>query len=76
MHHHRFSDLLDMDHTPQPSEQPAVPNAFTLCPMAVIGSASAAQMMMMQELYRQALAEAQAVARPSILERDLLAVWN
>jgi hypothetical protein len=29
-----------------------------------------------QELYRWAFAQAQAVAQPSILERDLLAVWN
>jgi hypothetical protein len=29
-----------------------------------------------QGLYQWALAQAQAVVRPSILERDLLAVWN
>ena len=29
-----------------------------------------------QELYRWAFAQAQAVAQPSIVERDLLAVWN
>jgi len=29
-----------------------------------------------QELYRWAFAQAQAVAQPSIVESDLLAVWN
>jgi hypothetical protein len=29
-----------------------------------------------QALYQRALAEAQAVVRPSLPERDLLAVWN
>jgi hypothetical protein len=29
-----------------------------------------------QELYARAFAEAQAVARPSLPERDLLGVWN
>jgi hypothetical protein len=29
-----------------------------------------------QQIYQMAYQEAQAVARPSILERDLLGVWN
>lgn len=29
-----------------------------------------------QQLYAWALAQAQAVVRPSLLERDLLGVWN
>jgi hypothetical protein len=29
-----------------------------------------------QNLYRQAFEQAQAVARPSLPERDLLGVWN
>lgn len=35
-----------------------------------------AQCQCQQELYAWALAQAQAVVRPSILERDLLGVWN
>jgi hypothetical protein len=31
---------------------------------------------MQQQLYRLALEQAQAVARPSLVERDLLGVWN
>jgi hypothetical protein len=31
---------------------------------------------MQQELYRWAFAQAQAVVQPSIVERDLLGVWN
>jgi hypothetical protein len=37
---------------------------------------SAQQSMCQQMIYRRAFEQAQAVARPSLLERDLLAVWN
>jgi hypothetical protein len=34
------------------------------------------QWLWQQALYQWAFREAQAVVRPSLLERDLLAVWN
>jgi len=61
---------------------PAVPRAaappinlanFMLCGLPVANPMLAAWQ---QELYRWAFAQAQAVAQPSIVERDLLAVWN
>lgn len=52
---------------PQPEPQPA---AFVLCPLAT------PLLPWQQELYARAFAEAQAVARPAIPERDLLGVWN
>jgi hypothetical protein len=45
------------------------PQSFLACPM---GAMSPVQ----QWLYQKAFEEAQAVVRPSILERDLLGVWN
>jgi len=48
--------------------QTVQPQSFLVCPVGL----SPAQ----QWLYQKAFAEAQAVARPSILERDLLGVWN
>ena len=48
------------------------PGAFLLCPIWTSG----AQWAWQEPLYRWALAEARAVASPSLLERDLLAAWN
>jgi hypothetical protein len=49
------------------------PAAFLLCPLM---APSPAQCQWQQGLYAWALAQAQAVVRPSLLERDLLGVWN
>ena len=45
------------------------PAAFLMCPPMVLCP-------WQQQLYAWALAQAQAVVRPSLLERDLLGVWN
>ena len=46
--------------------------AFVLCPLWT----PAGQWTWQEPLYQWALTEARAVAGPSLLERDLLAVWN
>jgi hypothetical protein len=51
------------------------PEAFFFCPLTVMPFPSAGQQWQ-QDLYAWALAQAQAVVRPSLLERDLLGVWN
>jgi hypothetical protein len=51
------------------------PAAFLLWPCAWI-AATPASGLWQQEVYRRALAEAQAVVRPSILERGLAGAWN
>lgn len=48
------------------------PAAFLLCPLA----GPSAFVQWQQSLYEWALAQARAVVRPSLPERDLLAVWN
>ncbi|HTU93120.1 MAG TPA: hypothetical protein VMF69_23770 [Gemmataceae bacterium] len=52
------------------------PQAFLLCPLMGLPFASPAQFQWQQELYAWAMAQAQAVVRPSLPERDLLGVWN
>lgn len=47
------------------------PTAFCLCPLTTPQAAPC-----QQDLYAWAWAQAQAVVRPSILERDLLGTWN
>jgi hypothetical protein len=61
---------------PRPPLPPLAPEAFMLCPPALLYGINAAQWLGLQWLYGRALAEARAVAAPSLLERDLLAVWN
>ena len=61
-----------------PSPPPAAPaaDAFILLPLACLPPATPEQLARQKELYAWALAEAQAVVGPSVLERDLLGVWN
>jgi len=66
----------DVIRLPQPANPAPAPDAFMLCPFGVSPSANPLQWLCQQALYRYALEQAQAVARPSILERDLLGVWN
>lgn len=54
---------------PQPAAPAVAPCAFIPC--LVVGIQAQQQL-----LYQWAFEQAQAVARPSILERDLLGVWN
>lgn len=69
------SDLIDY-RLPQPPAPALQPAAFCLCPLGTLPGIGAGQWFMVQQLYQMAFAQAQAVARPSLPERDLLAVWN
>jgi hypothetical protein len=55
---------------------PVTTAGFVLCPLAWWPCLTPAQWLWQQAVYQWAFAQAQAVVRPSILERDLLAVWN
>jgi hypothetical protein len=71
MHRHRLAPGADYYRLPRPP-QPAVTTAgFFACPVAV--SPALVQSVM---LYLAAFEQAQAVARPGVTERDLLACWN
>ncbi|HWG41651.1 MAG TPA: hypothetical protein VN688_02615 [Gemmataceae bacterium] len=52
------------------------PEGFLLCPLGGLPVCSAEHSQWQQSLYEWALAQAKAVVRPSLLERDMLAVWN
>ncbi len=58
-----------------PAPAPSL-EAFMLFPLAAVAPQSPEQAAAQRALYEWAFAEAQAVVRPSILERDLLSVWN
>ncbi len=57
---------------PAPPAPAPAPGAFVLGPVACCPGLAGWQ----QALYQWAFAQAQEVARPSLPERDLLAVWN
>lgn len=61
---------------PEPPVSSPTPNTFILCPSWLIPGVGLEQWLAMQWVYQQAFAEAQAVVKPSILERDLLGCWN
>ena len=61
---------------PRPPQPPAAvsPWGLVFCPPP--GGMTVEQWGWQQALYRWAFEQAQAVVRPSLPERDLLAVWN
>lgn len=75
MPRHRMQDDAPV-RLPRPAAPEIRPGAFMLYPMSAVPGNSPEQWQWQEHLYRFAFEQAQAVARPSILERDLLAVWN
>jgi hypothetical protein len=75
MHRNRLFVERDVQ-LPLPPPPPPTPGGFVLCPMFWVPGMTLEQILWQQWVYRCALEQAQAVLRPSILERDLLAVWN
>ncbi|HMF11171.1 MAG TPA: hypothetical protein VKE94_02665 [Gemmataceae bacterium] len=61
---------------PNPRPPAVASDAFVACPLGASPAVDPVQWLCQQALYRWAFEQAQAVARPSILERDLLGVWN
>ncbi len=73
MFDNRFRSAVPARPVADPSPSPA---AFLFCPLVCLPAGTPAQGQWQQGLYEWALAQAKAVVRPSLLERDLLAVWN
>lgn len=61
---------------PRPPAPVPSPAAFVLVSADSFPGAGAEQWLWQQFLYQRALEIAQAVVQPSLLERDLLGVWN
>jgi hypothetical protein len=58
-----------------PAPQPGL-QTFVAVPPTCLPNCTSDQQQLTQELYRLALEQVEAVLRPSLPERDLLAVWN
>jgi hypothetical protein len=76
MHHPRFSTEPAVIRLPQPPAPDIAPHAFMLVPLVMCPGHALEQWLCQQWVYQRAFEMAQAVARPSLLERDLLGVWN
>jgi hypothetical protein len=76
MQHHRFSSQAEHHYLPQPPAPAFTPGSFVACPLALLQGLSAAQLAGQAAVYQLAFEQAQAILRPSLPERDLLAVWN
>jgi hypothetical protein len=61
---------------PAPPAAAPAPGAFALLPAALLPAVSEGEEARRRALYEWALAEARAVVRPSLPERDLAGVWN
>jgi hypothetical protein len=77
MRRHQFEPAeAPVSRLPRPQKPSISPQHFLACPAALLQGLSAEQVEGQQHVYRLALEQAQAVARPSLAERDLLGVWN
>jgi hypothetical protein len=76
MPHHRFQEPFDFYRLPQPAVQAPTSGSFVACPAALVQGLSPTQQLWQCSLYQLAFEQAQAMARPSLVERDLLGVWN
>ena len=76
MSDHRLLDQFERYCLPHPPAPAITPAGFMVCPVALLRGLTVAQQAWQWLVYQAALEQAQAVARPSLLERDLLAVWN
>ncbi len=61
---------------PRPPAPAITPSGFVMICLGCLPVQSPEQWCWQQWVYQQAFEKAQAVARPSLLERDLLAYWN
>jgi hypothetical protein len=71
-----FESLTESPRLPHPAAPAMSLAGFVACPVQVIHGLVGNWQAWQQAVYLAAFAEAQAVARPSLLERDLLGVWN
>ena len=70
---HSLPDYYLLPRAPVPGMTPV---NFVACPFVLMNGLSASQRACQLFIYQMALEQAQVNSTPSLLERDLLAVWN
>jgi hypothetical protein len=76
MERNRFSPETRLAQLPRAPRSEVRPAGFVLLPLGLVLGPAAEQWLWQQWVYLRAFEQAQAVVRPSLLERDLLGVWN
>ena len=76
MQFHRFRNQLASLRISEMAPSRASESGFMACPAALFVLFAGSPAQWQRHVYELAFREAQAVVRPSILERDLLGVWN
>jgi hypothetical protein len=76
MYDYRRSQPFEAVRVPRTNTPEIAPGSFVLLPVGWLPETSVEQRLVQQWVYQWAWAQAQAVLRPSLPERDLLAVWN
>jgi hypothetical protein len=76
MFRHRLAPEADYYRLPEPSTPTVQPENFSLCNAAAMIGCTAEQWAGLKQVYDLALSQAQATARPSVLDRDWFAFWN
>ena len=76
MSRHRFASLMESYRLPQVHQPAITSEGFVVCPLLLQQAASVEQLAWQNALYQLAFEQTQAQLRPSLPERDLLAVWN
>jgi hypothetical protein len=71
-----FNEPTVVYRLPQPPAPAMQPGAFVLCPFFPAQQVCDELRQCQMALYRLAFEKAQAAVRPSLLERDLVGVWN
>jgi hypothetical protein len=61
---------------PRPPEPQITITGFSACPAVLMQGLSSYQLAAIDSIYHLAFEQARINARPSLLERDLLGVWN
>jgi hypothetical protein len=76
MKHHRIPSIRELYRVPQPPQPAISANGFVVCPLPLLQTLSPQQLLWQDALYQLAFEQTRAQLRPSLPERDLLAVWN
>ena len=76
MFRHRLAPEADYYRLPELPAPAVQPRAFVLCTVTTVPGCTLAQWAGMQCIYLQAFEQALVAARPSLLDRDLFALWN
>jgi len=76
MRGHRTVSEVEVYRLPAPPVPGITAAGFACCPAASLHGLTLVQWCCVQAVYQLAFEQAQAVARPSLLERDLAGVWN